>query len=124
VTQRNALPHAKPRILHHYYMTEDDTRTIIEGTRVALEIPLPACLRKLRTADWAVPESGSDADILRVVRHNTRSIFHPVGTCGRGGVVDAELRAHGVESLTRGGRLDHADRPPGQHQRTHDHGRG
>jgi len=99
VTLRNALPHAKPRIVHNYYMTEDDTRTIIEGTRVALEIASRPALRKLRTADWAVPESGSDADILAFVRHNTRSIFHPVGTCAMGAVVDAQLRVHGVESL-------------------------
>jgi choline dehydrogenase-like flavoprotein len=99
VTLRNALPHAKPRILHNYYTTEDDTRTVIEGTRVALEIASRPALRKLRTADWAVPESDSDADILRFVRHNTRTIFHPVGTCAMGAVVDAELRVLGVESL-------------------------
>jgi choline dehydrogenase-like flavoprotein len=99
VTLRNALPHAKPRILHNYYTTDDDTRTIIEGTRVALEIASRPALRKLRTGDWAVPESDSDADILRFVRHHTRSIFHPVGTCALGTVVDAELRVHGVESL-------------------------
>jgi len=79
VTLRNALPHAKPRILHNYYTTEDDTRTMIEGTRVALEIASRPALRKLRTADWAVPESGSHADILLFVRHHTRSIFHPWG---------------------------------------------
>jgi choline dehydrogenase-like flavoprotein len=99
VTLRNALPHAKPRILHNYYMTEEDTRTIAAGTRIALEIASRPALRKLRTADWAVPESGSDADILRFARHNSRTIFHPVGTCAMGAVVDAELRVHGVESL-------------------------
>ena len=99
VTLRNALPHAKPRIQHNYYMTEDDTRTIIDGTRIALEIASRPALTKLRTADWAVPESDSDADILRFVRLNTRTIFHPVGTCAMGAVVDAELRVQGVESL-------------------------
>lgn len=99
VTLRNALPHAKPRILHNYYTTDDDTRTIIEGTRVALEIASRPALRKLRTANWAVPKSASDADILRFVRHNTRTTFHPVGTCAMGAVVDAELRVSGADSL-------------------------
>jgi len=99
VTLRNALPHAKPRILHNYYTTDDDTRTMIEGTRVALEIASRPALRRLRTADWAVPESASDTDILAFVRQNTRTDFHPVGTCAMGKVVDAELRVHGVESL-------------------------
>jgi choline dehydrogenase-like flavoprotein len=99
VTLRNRLAHAKPRILHNYYATEEDTRSIIDGTRVALEIASRPALRKLRTADWAVPESDSEADILRFARRNTRTIFHPVGTCAMGAVVDSELRVHGVERL-------------------------
>ena len=99
VTLRNRLAHAKPRILHNYYATEEDTRSIIDGTRVALEIASRPALRKLRTADWAVPESDSDADILEFARRNTRTIFHPVGTCAMGSVVDSELRVHGVERL-------------------------
>jgi choline dehydrogenase-like flavoprotein len=99
VTLRNALPHAKPRILHNYYATEEDTRSMIDGTRVALEIASRPALRKLRTADWAVPESDSDADILEFARLNTRTIYHPVGTCAMGTVVDSELRVHGVERL-------------------------
>jgi choline dehydrogenase len=99
VTLRNRLAHAKPRILHNYYATEEDTRSMIDGTRVALEIASRAALRKLRTADWAVPESDSDADILEFARLNTRTIFHPVGTCAMGTVVDSELRVHGVERL-------------------------
>ena len=99
VTLRSRLAHAKPRILHNYYATEDDRRSMIDGTRVALEIASRPALGKLRTADWAVPESDSDADILRFARRNTRTIFHPVGTCAMGTVVDAELRVHGVERL-------------------------
>jgi choline dehydrogenase len=99
VTLRSRLAHAKPRILHNYYATEEDRRSVIDGTRVALEIASRPALRKLRTADWAVPASDSDADVLEFVRHNTRTIFHPVGTCAMGTVVDAELRVHGLQSL-------------------------
>jgi choline dehydrogenase len=99
VTLRYRLPHAKPRILHNYYATEDDTRSVIDGTRVALEIASRPALRTLSTANWAVPESDSDGDILKFARRNTRTIFHPVGTCAMGTVVDSELRVHGVERL-------------------------
>ena len=99
VTLRGGLPHAKPRILHNYYATEHDRRTMIDGTRVALGIASRPALRKLRRADWAVPESDSDSDILDFARRNTRTIFHPVGTCAMGAVVDSELRVHGVERL-------------------------
>ena len=99
MTLRSALAHAKPRILHNYYATEEDTRTVIDGTRVALEIASRPALRTLRTADWAVPESESDADLLDFVRRNTRTLFHPGGTCAMGAVVDSELRVHGLERL-------------------------
>jgi choline dehydrogenase len=79
VTLRSRLAHAKPQILHNYYATEDDTRSMIDGTRVALEIASRPALRKLRTADWAVPESDSDADILEFARHNTRTTSTPWG---------------------------------------------
>jgi choline dehydrogenase len=99
VTLRSALPHAKPRILHNYLTTAADTRTLVEGTRVALDIASQPALRKLTTAAFAVPESDADADILAFVRQHSRTIFHPVGTCAMGAVVDAELRVHGLESL-------------------------
>jgi choline dehydrogenase len=99
VTLRNTLAHAKPRMLHNYYTTEDDTQNVLQGTRIALEIASRPALTKLRIADWGVPASDSDADILRFVRHHTRTIFHPVGTCAMGAVVDGELRVHGVEGL-------------------------
>jgi choline dehydrogenase len=97
VTLRNRLAHVKPRIVHNYLTTEDDRRSMIDGTRIGLEIASRPALRKLRRAELAVPRS--DSDILDFVRHNTRTIFHPVGTCAMGAVVDAELRVHGVEGL-------------------------
>jgi choline dehydrogenase len=99
VTLRNRLPHVKPRILHNYLTTDADRRSMIDGTRIGLEIASRPALRKLRRADFAIPESGSDADILDFVRRAARTIFHPVGTCAMGTVVDAELRVRGVESL-------------------------
>jgi choline dehydrogenase len=99
VTLRSPLPHARPRILHNYLTTEDDVRSMIDGVRVALDVGSRPPLRKLRTADLAVPRSDSDADIVDFVRQRAHTLFHPVGTCAMGAVVDAELRVLGVESL-------------------------
>jgi choline dehydrogenase len=99
VTLRNRLPHVRPRILHNYLMTDQDRRSLVDGTRVALEVASRPALGKLRLADLAVPRSDSDADILEFVQHHARTIFHPVGTCAMGAVVDAELRVQGVEGL-------------------------
>jgi choline dehydrogenase len=46
-----------------------------------------------------VPRSDSDADIDEFVKQRTQTIFHPVGTCAMGSVLDAELRVLGVEGL-------------------------
>jgi choline dehydrogenase len=99
VTLRSRIPHVKPRIVHNYLTTEDDRHSLIDGTRIGLEIASRPALRELRRADFAVPESDSDADILEFVQRCGRTCFHPVGTCAMGAVVDAELRVYGVESL-------------------------
>ena len=99
VTLRYSLPHVKPRIVHNYLTTEEDQRSMIEGTRIGLQIAARPPLRNLSRADMATPRSDSDADILEFVRDAARTIFHPVGTCAMGTVVDAELRVHGVEGL-------------------------
>jgi choline dehydrogenase len=99
VTLRNALPHVRPRIVHNYLTTEEDRRSMIDGTRVGLEIAARPALRQLCRADLAVPKSESDADILDFVRWNARTIFHAAGTCAMGAVVDAELHVRGLERL-------------------------
>jgi choline dehydrogenase-like flavoprotein len=99
VTLRSRIPHVKPRILHNYLTTDDDTRSMIDGTRIGVEIASRPALRKLRRGDFAIPTSESDADILEFVRRAGRTTFHPVGTCAMGTVVDAELRVFGVENL-------------------------
>jgi choline dehydrogenase-like flavoprotein len=99
VTLRSAVPHVKPRIVHNYLTTEDDRRSMIEGTRAALEIGSRPALQRLRTGDVSVPRSDADRDILDFLEGCTHTVFHPVGTCAMGAVVDAELRVLGVDGL-------------------------
>jgi choline dehydrogenase-like flavoprotein len=93
------LPHVKPRILHNYLATEEDRRSMIDGTRVAMDVNRQPALRKVYRSDFAVPASDSEADIVDFIEHRTGTVFHPVGTCAMGAVVDAELRVYGVEGL-------------------------
>jgi choline dehydrogenase-like flavoprotein len=99
VTLRNALPHTKPRIVHNYLTTEEDRRSLFDGVRIALEIASRPALRAITRGEVAVPRTGSDSDIGEIVRRRTQTIFHPVGTCAMGAVVDAELRVLGLEGL-------------------------
>jgi choline dehydrogenase len=99
VSLRNALPHTKPRIVHNYLTSDEDRRSIFDGVRLALEIASRLALREITGAEIAVPRSDSDADLDEFVKQRTQTIFHPVGTCAMGSVLDAELRVLGVEGL-------------------------
>ena len=52
-----------------------------------------------------LPESPdpSDQDLLALVREQTQTLYHPVGTCAMGtgedAVVDPQLRVHGLDGL-------------------------
>ncbi len=99
VSLRNSLPHTKPRIVHNYLSTEEDRASMIDGVRLALEIGSRPALAQLRRAESALPRSTAERDILEFVKARTQTIFHPVGTCAMGSVVDAELRVLGVDGL-------------------------
>ena len=92
VTLRNAVAHTRPRIVHNYLTTDEDRRSMIDGVRLAREIGGRV---SLGAGELAVP--GTDA--LAFIRERAQTIFHPVGTCAMGEVVDGELRVHGVEGL-------------------------
>ena len=99
VTLRSPVPHAKPRILSNYLDTQEDRQTLVDGMRVALDIAARPALRAVTRATFRAPASASDADILAFARRYAHTVYHPVGTCAMGAVVDATLRVHGVEGL-------------------------
>ncbi len=99
VTLRSPLSHAKPRIVHNYLTTQDDRRSMIDGVRLALNVGSQPALRTLRRAELIVPQSGSDADIMHYLQRRAHTLFHPVGTCAMGAVVDADLRVYDTQGL-------------------------
>jgi choline dehydrogenase-like flavoprotein len=99
VTLRSPLPHARPRIVHNYLTTDQDRASMIAGTRLNFEISGAAALKEWRRADFLVPKSDSDADIMDFVQRRAHTLYHPVGTCAMGSVVDDELRVIGLEGL-------------------------
>jgi choline dehydrogenase-like flavoprotein len=99
VTLRSPLPHARPRILHNYLTTEEDRASMIAGVRLNFEIAGAAALKEWRRDDFLVPRSDSEADIVDFVERRAHTLYHPVGTCAMGSVVDDELRVIGLEGL-------------------------
>jgi choline dehydrogenase len=99
VTLRSPLPHARPRIIHNYLTTDEDRASMIAGVRLNFEISAAPALEEWRRADFLVPKSDSDEDIMDFVERRAHTLYHPVGTCAMGAVVDEELRVIGLEGL-------------------------
>jgi choline dehydrogenase-like flavoprotein len=99
VKLRARIPTSKPRILHNYLVTEEDRATAIAGVRKCVEIAEQPALRSVTTGPYGVPAGDDDASLLAHIERNSTTLYHPVGTCAMGRVVDAELRVQGIESL-------------------------
>jgi choline dehydrogenase-like flavoprotein len=92
-------PTVKPRIRHNYYAAESDLATMVAGLRIAMDIARQDALTPYTERRHSYPASESEADLRAYLRAGTQSIFHPVGTCAMGTVLDAELRVNGVSGL-------------------------
>ncbi len=99
VKLRSPLPTAKPRILHNYLVTEEDRATMTEGLRRCVEIAGQPALQAVTTAPYSTPEGDDDASLMVFAERHTSTLYHPVGTCAMGRVVDDELRVMGLDGL-------------------------
>lgn len=99
VRLRATVASAQPRLLHNYYDTEEDLATMVVGVRLAMEIGEQSALRQHERQRFVWPASDSDEDIVAHIRRYTQTLYHPVGTCAMGSVVDDALRVSGVENL-------------------------
>lgn len=102
----SADPLTAPLIDPAFLQHPDDVQRLVAGfarMRQILQQPALAALGGRESADSAAAQT--PAQIEDFVRANADTIYHPVGTCamgpdaGRGAVVDARLRVHGVAGL-------------------------
>jgi choline dehydrogenase len=99
-------PKAYPKIIPNYLATETDCRTVVAGVNIARTIARHAPLTSKISQEYR-PHADLDMNdydaTLDWARNNTASIYHPTGTCkmgdGKGAVVDARLRVHGIAGL-------------------------
>ncbi|AZO64307.1 MULTISPECIES: GMC family oxidoreductase [unclassified Mesorhizobium] len=101
---RSADPMDRPRINANYLQTEFDIRTMINAIRMTRDIIKQKAFEKYRGKELAPgPAVESDAEMVKWLRTNAMTTFHPVGTCKMGNdpmaVVDARLKVHGIEGL-------------------------
>jgi choline dehydrogenase-like flavoprotein len=99
VTLRSNDPTAKPIVRNNFYAQADDLERMIEGVRIAAEICSKPAMAPYCAEPYNCPENDSDQALKEHIASTTYSVYHPVGTCAMGTVVDGQLKVNGVERL-------------------------
>ena len=95
VRLRSADPRWAPAVDPDYYVDPADLAAAVAGVRAAKEIAATGPLAELIDG----PHGPAALPDLDAVRAGTETLYHPVGTCAIGPVVDPSLRVHGVAGL-------------------------
>jgi choline dehydrogenase len=97
---RSANPQWRPLIDPAYYSEPADLEAMIAGCRMLIETgERPALARFLDRPHLPARLDLTDAELAQHIRDMTQTLYHPVGTCSIGTVVDASLKVNGVEGL-------------------------
>ena len=93
-------PDAMPEIRMNHLSAPADGETLVAGLRLLRGIFSQPALGKFHAGELAPgPDCASDEALLDYARRTGGSVYHPVGTCAMGRVVDARLRVKGVGRL-------------------------
>jgi choline dehydrogenase len=92
-------PTARPIVRNGFYASERDMERMVAALRLMLEIAAQPALAPYCTKAMTLPDGDSDAALRAHARRTTFEIYHPVGTCAIGTVVDEQLRVKGLERL-------------------------
>jgi choline dehydrogenase len=100
VTLRSSDPFEPPLIDPAYLSDERDVQVLLAGARLARRLLGTAALAPhVRAELLPGPDAQSDEELLAAMRAKAQTLYHPVGTCALGTVVDPELRVRGVAGL-------------------------
>ncbi|MEM7242597.1 MAG: GMC family oxidoreductase N-terminal domain-containing protein [Pseudomonadota bacterium] len=100
VFARSADPKDAPEIAPNYLSKEADKLTAARALRLTRKIMDQDALRSHKPDEF-LPGTAfqSDTELTKAAGDIGTTIFHPVGTCAMGDVVDARCRMKGVENL-------------------------
>jgi choline dehydrogenase len=100
VRLRSPDPLDAPVIDPAYLQDPEDIRVLVEGVNLARRIAGARALgRWFKTERQPGTELATYEQISDWVRRHAHTIYHPVGTCALGRVVDAQLRVRGIDGL-------------------------
>ena len=92
-------PTAKPIVRNDFYATAADLTRALDGLRLTLDICAQSALGPYCVEPFTVPAGDSEEALRAHLACTTFAIYHPVGTCAIGAVVDEELRVIGLEGI-------------------------
>jgi choline dehydrogenase len=89
-----------PEIKLNYLAAPEDRRVAVDGMRYTRRIMAAKALAKYHPEEFRPGRVvQSDEALERAAGELGTTIFHPVGTCAMGAVVDERLRVKGIERL-------------------------
>jgi len=92
-------PTSKPIVRNEFYAAPEDMARMVDAVRLAEEICARPAMRPYCVEPFTAPGGETEGEIRDHVARTTFPIYHPVGTCAIGSVVDAELRVEGLEGI-------------------------
>ena len=99
---KSSNPFDAPLIQPNFLSEEDDLKTLVDGTKKAIEVMQAQAFKAYRKAIIS-PIDLSEAGIIAHIKQNVETIYHPVGTCKMGNdalsVVNDNLQVHGISGL-------------------------
>jgi choline dehydrogenase len=101
---KSANPLESAAIRYNYLDHSDDVRDMISAVKIGRKILNAKAFDAYRETETNPGvDVQSDVQIVKFIRENAETIYHPVGTCKMGqdemAVVDEQLRVRGVEGL-------------------------
>lgn len=100
VRAKNADASTPPEIRYNHLEAEYDCGTVVGGMRLVRDIFSRPALAPFHAGELAPgPDCTSDETLLAYAREKGNSVYHPVGTCAMGAVVDGQLRVRGIGRL-------------------------
>ena len=95
LTLRSADPHEPPDIDPAFLTDPEDVRVLADGVERMRRIAATGPLADIADGERAP----GGADVEQWIRANAHTIYHPIGTCALGAVVDDELRVTGLDGV-------------------------
>jgi choline dehydrogenase len=97
---KSADPGAAPEIRMNHLANEQDRATLVAGLKLLRTIFAQPALAPFHAGELSPgPDCASDAALLEHARRTGGSVYHPVGSCAMGAVVDTRLRVKGIGRL-------------------------